>query len=132
MVVLREFGDLKATTAMLRAGHPVCIVDRTPDADHQRMMDFLAGWALGSGGNLVCSPDQAKVGLGGNGRPGGAGGSRPPRQLPVPGPVARIGGGRHSETPGPVATHTISCLPAANCAGCRPSPPREKRSITRV
>jgi len=52
MVVLRDFGDLKATTGLLEAGHPVFMVIRTPDLQAQRVMDFLAGWALGSGGNL--------------------------------------------------------------------------------
>jgi hypothetical protein len=52
MVVLRDFGDLKATTGLLKAGHPVFIVIRTPDTDLQRIMDLLAGWALGSDGEL--------------------------------------------------------------------------------
>jgi Cell division protein SepF len=52
MVVIREFGNAKAVTAMLRAGRPVFVVLRAGSDDRRRVLDLLAGWALGSGGDL--------------------------------------------------------------------------------
>jgi hypothetical protein len=49
--VIRELGNIKVVTALLRAGHPVFIVTRTVE-DDQRVLDLLSGWALGSGGDL--------------------------------------------------------------------------------
>jgi hypothetical protein len=52
MVVIRGFGDTKAVTAMLQAGRPVFVVLRATNDDRRRVLDLLAGWALGSGGEL--------------------------------------------------------------------------------
>ena len=52
MVVVRGFGDIKAVTAMLQAGRPVFVVLRATTDDGRRVLDLLAGWALGSGGDL--------------------------------------------------------------------------------
>ena len=52
MVVIRDFTDIKIVTAMLGAAHPVLMVMRTSEGDQGRVLDLLAGWALGSGGDL--------------------------------------------------------------------------------
>jgi hypothetical protein len=52
LVVARGFSDVKAVTAMLSAGMSVFLLIRTSDEDRQRLLDFLAGWALGSKGEL--------------------------------------------------------------------------------
>jgi Cell division protein SepF len=52
LVVVREFGDIKAVTAMLQAAYPVFIVTRASEEDEKRVLDLLSGWALGSGGDL--------------------------------------------------------------------------------
>lgn len=51
MAVVRTFGDVKGLIAVLNAGHPVLAVVRA-DQDERRVLDLLAGWALGSGGDL--------------------------------------------------------------------------------
>jgi hypothetical protein len=38
--------------AMLNAAYPVLVVLRTSEGDQRRVMDFLSGWALGSGGDI--------------------------------------------------------------------------------
>ena len=50
--VIRVFADAKAMVAMLNAAYPVLVVLRTSEADQGRVIDFLAGWALGSGGDV--------------------------------------------------------------------------------
>jgi len=50
--VLRAFPDGKATLAMLGAGYPVLVVLRAPQSDRRRLLDLLAGWAVGAGGTL--------------------------------------------------------------------------------
>jgi len=52
MVVLRSFRDAQTLIALLGAGHPVLAVVRTSDDVRRRVLDLLAGWALGSGGDL--------------------------------------------------------------------------------
>jgi FtsZ-interacting cell division protein YlmF len=52
MVVVRNFTDIKVVTALLQAAHPVFVVTRTSEEDERRVFDLLAGWALGSGGDL--------------------------------------------------------------------------------
>jgi Cell division protein SepF len=52
MVVIREFTDIKVVTSILQAVHPVFIVMRASKDDERRVFDLLAGWALGSGGDL--------------------------------------------------------------------------------
>jgi len=37
---------------MLNAAYPVVVVLRTSEGDERRVLDFLSGWALGSGGDL--------------------------------------------------------------------------------
>jgi hypothetical protein len=49
---MRTFADAKATVAILNASYPVLVVLRTPDEDRRRIIDFLSGWALGSGGDI--------------------------------------------------------------------------------
>jgi hypothetical protein len=72
MVVVRTFGDAKALVAVLNAGHPVLVVVRAGQ-DTRRVLDLLAGWALGSGGDLdrigpntilACPPGSEAVRLG--------------------------------------------------------------------
>ena len=52
IVVIRSFTDTKAVVAMLNAAYPVVVVLLTSDGDQRRVLDFLSGWALGSGGDL--------------------------------------------------------------------------------
>src|SRR6202041_2819496 len=52
MMVIRDFTEMKAVVAMLQAAHPVFIVTRTSKDDERRVFDLLAGWAVGSGGDL--------------------------------------------------------------------------------
>jgi hypothetical protein len=52
LIVVREFGDMKVVSAMLRAGHPVFMVTRSTEEDEKRVLDLLSGWALGSGGDV--------------------------------------------------------------------------------
>jgi hypothetical protein len=52
MVVIRSFPDCKAATAILQSGRPVFVVLRASTDDRRRVLDLLAGWALGSGGEL--------------------------------------------------------------------------------
>jgi hypothetical protein len=52
LIVVRDFAELKAVTATLGAGVPVLVVLRTREGDDRRALDLLAGWALGSGGEL--------------------------------------------------------------------------------
>lgn len=50
--VIRTFADAKATVAMVNAAYPVLVVLRTSEGDQRRVIDFLSGWALGSGGDI--------------------------------------------------------------------------------
>jgi hypothetical protein len=50
--VMRVFADAKAMVAMLNAAYPVLVVLRTSEGDQLRTIDFLSGWALGSGGDV--------------------------------------------------------------------------------
>lgn len=52
MVVIRAFPETKAIVALLNAGHPVLVVMRVSDEERRRVLDLLAGWALGSTGDL--------------------------------------------------------------------------------
>ncbi len=52
IVVVRALADAKAAVAMAAAGVAVLFVLRCADAERQRVVDFLAGWSAGSGGNL--------------------------------------------------------------------------------
>jgi hypothetical protein len=52
IVVVREFRDLKAILVLVRAGRPVLVVLRCPDDVRRRVLDVLAGWALGADGDL--------------------------------------------------------------------------------
>lgn len=52
MVALRSFHDATAVVALLNAGHPVLVVLRTSEEERRRVLDLLAGWALGSGSEL--------------------------------------------------------------------------------
>jgi Cell division protein SepF len=52
MTVIRSFSDVKATIGMLNAGKPVLLVLRTTESDRSRVLDVLAGWSLGSGGEV--------------------------------------------------------------------------------
>jgi Cell division protein SepF len=49
---MRVFADAKAVVAMLNAAYPVLVVLRTSEGDQLRTIDFLSGWALGSGGDV--------------------------------------------------------------------------------
>jgi hypothetical protein len=58
---------------MLNADHPVLVVIRTSDPDRRRVLDLLAGWSLGSGGEsdrvgpnalMLSPPGSAPVHLG--------------------------------------------------------------------
>jgi hypothetical protein len=51
MVVVRAFADTKAVVAILNSGRAVLVVMRASD-DARRIIDLLAGWAIGSGGEL--------------------------------------------------------------------------------
>jgi hypothetical protein len=52
MTVIRSFPDVKATIGMLNAGRPVFLVLRTSEGERTRVLDLLAGWSLGSGGDV--------------------------------------------------------------------------------
>src|ERR1700721_2594182 len=52
MIDTRSFTDMKAAPPRLQAAHPVFIGARTSKDDERRVFDLLAGWALGSGGDL--------------------------------------------------------------------------------
>ena len=52
MTVIRSFSDVKATIGMLNAGRPVFLVLRTSDSERTRVLDLLAGWSFGSGGDV--------------------------------------------------------------------------------
>jgi hypothetical protein len=52
LTVIRSLAEAKVAVALLRAGKPVAILIRAPDAERQRVLDLLAGWALGSNGEL--------------------------------------------------------------------------------
>ena len=52
VVVLRSFRDGQGVIALLNAGHLVLCVLRTSEDERRRLLDLLAGWALGSSGEL--------------------------------------------------------------------------------
>ena len=52
LTVIRRFSEAKTGVALLRAGIPVVILIRTPEAERQRALDLFTGWALGSDGEL--------------------------------------------------------------------------------
>jgi hypothetical protein len=52
MAVIRSMRDMKHLAALLTATRSVLVVVRTPDDDRRRVRDFLAGWAVGSGGTV--------------------------------------------------------------------------------
>lgn len=52
LVTVRAFADTKSVVAILSADCPVFVVLRAPESERTRILDLLAGWALGSGGNL--------------------------------------------------------------------------------
>jgi hypothetical protein len=73
MMVIRSVSDVKPAIAMLNAALPVLVVLRTSDEDRRRVLDLVAGWALGSGGEsdrigpnalLLTPPGSAPVHLG--------------------------------------------------------------------
>ncbi|MGH9109493.1 MAG: cell division protein SepF [Acidimicrobiales bacterium] len=45
-------GDFKAVAGLLRAGYPVLVVVPSAVTERQRVLDLLAGWALGANGEL--------------------------------------------------------------------------------
>lgn len=52
LVVIRSFAEAKAAIALLRAGIAVVVLIRAPEDESQRVLDLVAGWALGSDGEL--------------------------------------------------------------------------------
>jgi hypothetical protein len=50
LIVIRTVADLKPAIGMLNAGLPVLVLVRTSESDRLRVIDVLAGWTLGSGG----------------------------------------------------------------------------------
>jgi hypothetical protein len=52
MAVVRSFADMKHVVGLLQADRTVLIVVRTDSSERRRCLDFLAGWALGSGGDV--------------------------------------------------------------------------------
>jgi hypothetical protein len=71
--VIRSIADVKTAVGMLNAGLPVLVLIRTGEPDRRRVIDLLAGWTLGSGGEsdrigpnalLLSPPGSAPVHLG--------------------------------------------------------------------
>lgn len=52
VVVLRDFGQLAPILALANASQAVLAVLRMDEADRRRTLDTLAGWAMGSGGDV--------------------------------------------------------------------------------
>ncbi|MHB1777847.1 MAG: cell division protein SepF [Acidimicrobiales bacterium] len=52
LAVVRSVGDFKGVAGLLRAGYPVLVVIPPASAERQRVLDLLAGWTIGSGGEL--------------------------------------------------------------------------------
>lgn len=52
LVTMRAFSQIKAVIALLDANCPVFVVLVAPEAERTRILDLLAGWSLGSGGDL--------------------------------------------------------------------------------
>jgi hypothetical protein len=73
LLVIRSVPDVKVAIGMLNAEIPVLVLIRTSEADRRRVVDLLAGWTLGSGGEsdrigpnalLLSPPGSAPVHLG--------------------------------------------------------------------
>ena len=50
LMVIRSVSDVKQAIGMLNADLPVLVVIRADESDRRRVIDLLAGWTLGSGG----------------------------------------------------------------------------------
>jgi hypothetical protein len=76
LAVVRSVSDVKAAVGMLNAAYAVLVVIRTSESDRRRVIDLLAGWSLGAGGEadwigpnavLLRSPGTAPVHVGRSG-----------------------------------------------------------------
>ena len=81
VLVLREFADLSPVLALANTAQPVLAVLRMAESDRQRALDTLAGWSVGSGGDVdVISHNTAVI------RPA----MGPPVRLSRPGVVSAV------------------------------------------
>ena len=76
LIVIRSVSDVKAVVGMLNAHLAVLVIIRSSEPDRRRVIDLLAGWTLGSGGEsdrigpnaiLLSPPGSAPVHLGRSG-----------------------------------------------------------------
>src|ERR687894_3130985 len=83
VLVLREFADLSPVLALVNTAQPVLAGLRMAESDRQRALDTLAGWSVGSGGDVdVISHNTVVI------RPAWG----PPVRLSRPGVVSAVGG----------------------------------------
>jgi hypothetical protein len=73
LMIIRSVSDVKPTIGMLNADLPLLVVIRADEPDRRRIIDLLAGWTLGSGGEsdrigpnafLLSRPGSAPIHLG--------------------------------------------------------------------